>query len=93
MNLFQQLQQVGQDIKQGYQTADITQRRMFAKAKQEGLGYGQSILDPGFKKKLPLKGLRLVRRLLSLRVLIFHVLLLISPMTVRVLIGGVGTIR
>ena len=57
MNLFQQLQQIGQDVKQGYQTADVVQRQMFAKAKKAGLGYGESILDPGFKKEIAAKGI------------------------------------
>jgi hypothetical protein len=57
MNLFQSLQQVGQDIKQGYKTADVTQRQMFAQAKEKGLGYGESILDPGFKKAIAAKGI------------------------------------
>jgi len=57
MNLFQQLQQIGQDVKQGYRTADAVQRKMFAKAKDLRLGYGESILDPGFKKEIAAKGI------------------------------------
>lgn len=57
MNLFQQLQQIGQDVKQGYRTADAVQRQMFSKAKEAGLGYGESILDPGFKREIAAKGI------------------------------------
>ena len=37
MNLLQQLQQVGQDVKAGYKTADVAQRQMFAAAKKKVL--------------------------------------------------------
>jgi hypothetical protein len=57
MNLFQQLQQVSQDIRTGYETADVAQRQMFAKAKKKGLGYGESILDPAFKKEMANRGI------------------------------------
>lgn len=57
MNLFQQLQQIGQDVRKGYETADVAQRQMFAKAKKKGLGYGESILDPGFKQEMANRGI------------------------------------
>jgi len=57
MNLFQQVQQIGQDIKTGYETADVAQRQLFAKAKSKGLGYGESILDPAFKQEMANRGI------------------------------------
>jgi hypothetical protein len=57
MNPIQYLQQVGQDVKRGYKTADIVQRQMYAKAKDKGLGYGESILDPGFKQQMAARGI------------------------------------
>jgi hypothetical protein len=57
MNLLQQIQQVGRDVRTGYETADIAQRQLFAKAKTKGLGYGESILDPGFKQEMAQRGI------------------------------------
>lgn len=57
MNPIQYLQQVGQDVKQGYKTADAVQRQMLREAKGKGLGYGESILDPGFKQAIAAKGI------------------------------------
>jgi hypothetical protein len=57
MNLLQQIQQVGRDVRTGYETADIAQRQLFAKAKKKGLGYGESILDPGFKQEMAQRGI------------------------------------
>jgi hypothetical protein len=57
MNLFQQVQQIGQDIVAGYRTADVAQRQMFESAKKKGLGYGESILDPGFKQEMANRGI------------------------------------
>lgn len=57
MNPIQYLQQVGQDIKQGYKTADVAQRQMYSTAKSKGLGYGESILDPAFKQEMAKRGI------------------------------------
>lgn len=57
MNPIQYLQQIGQDVKQGYKTADAVQRQMLREARGKGLGYGESILDPGFKKAIAAKGI------------------------------------
>ena len=57
MNPIQYLQQVGQDVKQGYKTADAVQRQMLREARGKNLGYGESILDPGFKQALATKGI------------------------------------
>lgn len=57
MNPIQYLQQFGQDVKQGYKTADAVQRQMLREARGKGLGYGESILDPGFKKAIAAKGI------------------------------------
>jgi len=57
MNPIQYLQQIGQDVKQGYKTADAVQRQMLREAKGKGLGYGESILDPGFKQAIAAKGI------------------------------------
>lgn len=56
MNLFQQLQQIGQDVREGYKKADIAQRRMYSTAKAQGLGYRESILDPAFKREMASRG-------------------------------------
>jgi hypothetical protein len=52
MNLFQKAQQLAGDYKQGFRTADDIQVRLLQKAKEQGTGYGESILGPGFKKEL-----------------------------------------
>jgi len=57
MNPIQYLQQIGQDVKQGYKTADAVQRQMLREARGKGLGYGESILDPGFKQAIAAKGI------------------------------------
>jgi hypothetical protein len=44
--------QLAKDVKRGFKKADITQQRMIA----EGVGYGQSVLDPRFKKEIAAKG-------------------------------------
>lgn len=41
------------DIKRGFKKADIAQQRMIA----QGVGYGESVLDPRFKKEIELKGI------------------------------------
>jgi len=57
MNIFQQAQQLAQNYLQGFRTADDIQVRMLAKAKEQGVGYGQSVLGPGFKKELKAQGI------------------------------------
>jgi hypothetical protein len=57
MNPIQFLQQTGKDIKRGYKTADIAQRRMYSTAKAQGLGYGESLLDPAFKAEMARRGI------------------------------------
>ena len=57
MNIFQKIQQIGQGIEQGAQTADVLQRGMYLAAKEKGLRYNESILDPGFKAELAKKGI------------------------------------
>lgn len=50
MNIFQ-------SFKSGFKTADQIQLDMLARAGQQGVGYGQSVLGPGFKKELAKKGI------------------------------------
>lgn len=61
MNLFQKAQQFAQDFKSGFATADQIQLGMLkdymGSTRAEGLGYGQSILGPEFKKQLKAKGI------------------------------------
>jgi hypothetical protein len=61
MNIFQKAQQVASAFKQGFQTADEIQldliRQHMHAAPVEGIGYGQSILGPQFKKELKEAGI------------------------------------
>jgi hypothetical protein len=57
MNPIQFLQQTYKDVKRGYKTADVAQRRMYSTAKSQGLGYGESILDPAFKAEMTRRGI------------------------------------
>lgn len=41
------------DVKRGFKKADIAQQRMI----REGVGYGESVLDPRFKKEIATKGI------------------------------------
>ena len=52
MDLIQRVQQIGRNFKQGFRTADVLQRRDYAKTKQQGGYYGESLLDPKFKRSL-----------------------------------------
>ena len=52
MNLIQRVQQIGRNFKQGFRTADVLQRRDYAETKQQGGYYGESLLDPKFKRSL-----------------------------------------
>ncbi len=44
--------QLVKDVKRGFKKADVAQQRMIA----EGVGYGQSVLDPRFKKEVAARG-------------------------------------
>jgi len=57
MNLIQRVQQIGRDVKQGFQTADVVQRRDYAQTKKQGGYYGESLLDPKFKKSIAAEGI------------------------------------
>ena len=52
MDLIQRVQQIGRNFKQGFRTADVLQRRDYAETKQQGGYYGESLLDPKFKRSL-----------------------------------------
>ena len=52
MDLIQRVQQIGRNFKQGFKTADVLQRRDYAETKQQGGYYGESLLDPKFKRSL-----------------------------------------
>jgi len=52
MDLIQRVQQIGRNFKQGFRTADALQRRDYAETKQQGGYYGESLLDPKFKRSL-----------------------------------------
>lgn len=45
--------QIAKDIKRGFKKADIAQQRMIA----QGVGYGESVLDPRFKQEIKSKGI------------------------------------
>lgn len=45
--------EIAKDVKRGFKKADIAQRRMIA----QGVGYGESILDPRFKQEIVKKGI------------------------------------
>ena len=53
MNLFQPIKQVAQDLQEGFKTADRIQQKMI----NDGMGYGQSVLDPRFKTKVANEGI------------------------------------
>jgi hypothetical protein len=53
MNLFQPIKQVAQDLQEGFKTADRIQQKMI----NDGMGYGQSVLDPRFKTKVAEAGI------------------------------------
>jgi len=52
MDLIQRVQQIGRNFKQGFRTADVLQRRDYAETTQQGGYYGESLLDPKFKRSL-----------------------------------------
>jgi hypothetical protein len=45
--------QIARDVKRGFKKADVAQQRMI----QEGVGYGESVLDPRFKQEIKSKGI------------------------------------
>jgi hypothetical protein len=53
MNPLNYLGQAVKEYKRGFKKADVAQIRMV----REGLGYGQSVLDPGFKQAIKAKGI------------------------------------
>jgi hypothetical protein len=53
MNLFQQIRQIPGDIQEGFKTADRVQQKMI----NDGVGYGESVLDPRFKTKVAEQGI------------------------------------
>ena len=53
MNLFQQIKRAPQDLLEGFRTADGIQQNMI----NQGIGYGESALDPRFKKKVAEQGI------------------------------------
>ena len=58
MNPLEKAQDLVKQYQRGYQKADIAQRQMFKEAKKtEGLGYGESILDPRFKSEIAKYGI------------------------------------
>jgi hypothetical protein len=63
MNILQKAQQFAQDFKSGFETADAIQVQMLQASMEQkplgnkGLGYGESVLGPGFKKELKQAGI------------------------------------
>jgi hypothetical protein len=55
--LAQRSKEIGKSVLQGSQTADVLQRGMYSAAKEKGLRYNESILDPSFKAELAKKGI------------------------------------
>jgi hypothetical protein len=53
MNPLSYLGQAAKEYKRGFKKADVAQIRMV----REGLGYGESVLDPGFKQAIKAKGI------------------------------------
>ena len=53
MNPLNYLGQAVKEYKRGFKKADVAQIRMV----REGLGYGESVLDPGFKQAIKAKGI------------------------------------
>lgn len=53
MNPLNYLGQAVKEYKRGFKKADVAQIRMV----REGLGYGKSVLDPGFKQAIKAKGI------------------------------------
>jgi hypothetical protein len=63
MDIFQKAQQLAQDYLKGFSTADALQVRMLQEDREnkllgnKGLGYGESVLGPQFKKELKKEGI------------------------------------
>ena len=53
MNPLEKAQDLVKQYQRGYQKADITQRQMI----KQGLGYGESVLDPRFKSEIAKRGI------------------------------------
>jgi len=57
MNVIGKVGSIVQNVKQGFKTADQIQSRLAQVSREKGLGYGQSVLDPNFKKEIAKAGI------------------------------------